>query len=94
MPMKIYVGENCHADVVVAHVDQGDTAALLAAKELAATTGMGVHPESFLGHFSIRGAAFNDGGHPTLTTQERTTLENIGEVIQLPTPPIAHILAV
>ncbi len=42
---------------------------------------MVVYPDSFLGHFSIRGAAFNEGEHPTLTQQELTQLEQLGEVI-------------
>jgi hypothetical protein len=84
MAMKIYVGKNCHADVVVDGVDRGELGALNEAKELAATTGMPVFPDSFLGHFSIRGAAYGEEGHPVLTPDERVALEQIGEVVELP----------
>ena len=85
--MRLYTGENCHADVVVEGADLGlghpelIEQAKAEAKALVAETGMVVYPDSFLGHFSIRGAAFNQGEHPTLTSEEVARLEQLGEVI-------------
>ena len=83
--MRLYTGDNCHADVVVAGADFGNPELVDQAKAEAAAviegTGMVVFPDSFLGHFSIRGAAFDQGDHPKLAPEELAALDQLGEVI-------------
>lgn len=77
--MKIYHGNNCHADIVLdGFVDQDRLGEV---KKSLESDGFEVTDSAILGHFAVRGADYDSGHDAKLSKQELEILGMNGELI-------------
>lgn len=76
---QIYIGNNCHADVVVDDAERHPEI-LEQAKQEFREKGFGVSEEAVIGHFCVLGSRYYDGDQSHLTTVEMDCLASMGEM--------------
>lgn len=80
MPLyKIYIGSNCHADVVVEGAERHPET-LDQAKSDFSDMGFDLSPEAIIGHFCVLGSDYDQGSEAHLTPEELNLLSLVGEV--------------